>query len=449
MARNSSPRRENPALANGALETAGAVIADGRTIDLIFDEATGHPKLIWFDGTDYHVEDRIEIGDQTIVPFGVNPIIEAAMALPTRISDYGSTRGLFAEMRDVLIAHGMSEITATAATYHAFATWFPEVGSPSAIISGPCAESTLLLQLMSCFVRRGLLMVEVNGPIFRGVINALHPTLLIDARHLGVRSLRKLSATCGLRACVSWKGSVVAVSFARAIYVGAKTVANLSADFSLQIRVAPSRRMHSLLDEKEREQITAAFQPRFLDYRLRNFERVRAADFVLPEMDSEGRVIGRLLGACVLDAPEVQAGVLSLLETREAGLRAARWTDSTCVIIEALLDECHTSGHGKLYVGEIAKKAEVIMKARGAPGELDPRAVGEILRGLDFVSERKSRGFRIELTNEIISQIHRLAYDYRVAAVEDGISCCSRCTEFFTDTAKPRPPSNIHKGKAL
>jgi hypothetical protein len=441
LSRDSSWRQQSLKPAGCTSQTSGATLADGRTVDLIADEGTGHLKLIWFDGTHYRVADRIDIGHGAIVPLALDPAIQAAMALPTEPSDYGNTERLFTESRDVLTAHGMSQQVAAVAIHYAFATWFPEAGAPCMTISGPGAEVTLLLQLMSCLVRRGLLMVEFDSHGFRGLMDSLRPTLLIDARSLSVRSLRKLSAACGSGAYVPWKGSVANFSFARAIYLGVTPINGFSPDFSLRIHLWPSGRALSLLAEKERAEIIKAFQPRFLDYRLRNLDRVRASDFELPEMDSESGIIGRILGGCIVDAPEIQAGIRPLLEGREAWLRAARWTDSTCVIIEALLDKCHSRVSGRIRVGEIAQEAEVILRARGSLAKLEPRAVGEVLRRLGFVSKRRAPGYGIPLTNDMVVHIHRLAHDHRVAAVADGIACCPTCIEMFKASRKTDAPT--------
>lgn len=138
------------------------------------------------------------------------------------------------------------------------------------------------------------------------------------------------------------------------------------------MHLSPSQHGVSVLDEKKRDQITAALQPKMLAYRLSNLPKVRASDFDLAELDLEGRTIGRSLGRSIVDDPDLQAGVRSLLEGHDEELRSARWTDPTCVIIEALLDQCHGPQPDKIYVGKVSKAAAVILQARGATAR--PRA---------------------------------------------------------------------------
>jgi hypothetical protein len=420
------------ASANSTTETCGGLLPDGRSVDLISDVATGRMKLISFDGIEHQIADRVDVGDHTFISMALDSAIRGATALPTTAEDYETTEGLFAETRGVMTAHGFSQEVATAATNFIFATWFPEAGAPCMTITGPSAEGILFLQLLACFVRRGLMMVELDSHGFRGLMDRLHPTLLIDARCFTSRSLRRLLTSSGSRFYVPWKGSVANFSFARAIYLGTGPAADFSADFSLHVHISPSRPGLFLLDEKERVQIIATFQPKFLNYRLRNINRVRASDFELSEMDSEAGIIGRILGSCIVDAPEIQAGVRRLLESREAKLRAARWTDLSCVILEALLDICHRPASNRIYVGEIAETARVILKTRGNPAEFKARGVGPILRRLGFnTSPRDYRGFHILVTSEVLRTIHLLARDYKIAAVENGIACCPMCTETF------------------
>jgi len=97
-------------------------------------------------------------------------------------------------------------------------------------------------------------------------------------------------------------------------------------------------------------------------------------------------------------------------------------------------------------VGEVTKAAAVILKARGAAAQLEARGVGDILRNLGFTAERKTKGYQIPVTQELIRFIHDLARDYRVAAVEHGISLCAVCRETFTIPDGPDRGTNVHGG---
>ena len=188
----------------------------------------------------------------------------------------------------------------------------------------------------------------------------------------------------------------------------------------------------TLLDEKTRDQIAADFQPKFLDCQLKNAAAVRDSVFDLPDIDSEGRVIAQMLGACIVDSEEIQTGVRHLLQHRDDDLRAERWTDLTCVVIEVLLAQCHDRLQGHefsngpsvkaIHVNEIAKEAEVALKARGEPAELAPREIGSVLDRLQLRRSRDAHGRRLVLTPEMRRRIHVLAGDYQVESVRGGVA---------------------------
>jgi hypothetical protein len=430
-----------------SIEGLDGLLPDGRSIDVVQDGTTKRPKLILFDGKQYRTEERISVNGRTFVPPALDPAVQSALTLPTQASDYGRTKDLFDAIRRFLTQRGMPLI-ATAVTYFVFATWFAEPSwpAPCLVVTGPVPEASLLLQLLACVVRRGLRMTEIDSHGFRGLLQLVHPTVLFDARYLTPRGLRKLSTCCGSRSFAPWKGSISEYSFSKVVYVGAALAEDVHFDFSLGVHLAPSPRGVSLLDGKECDQISATFQPQLVAYRLRSLPEVRASKFDLPELDLEGRTIGRSLGRCIVGASEVQDGVRSLLENRDEELRTARWTDPLCAIIEALLDKSHSPRPDGIYVGEIAKAGIAILRARGASVHLEDRGVGENLRRLGFAPKRNGRGFRILLTDKVIRQIHSVARDYRVAAVEHGIARCAVCRETFA-VPDADLATDVHGGK--
>ena len=427
-----------------SIEALSGVLPDGRTVGVITDVTTGRLRLVWFDGKEYHAEERISIKGRTFVPPALDPAVQTAVTLPTKALDHGCTQNLFRAIAGLLIEFGMSPV-ATVVTYFLFSNWFPEpsLPAPCLIITGPGAEGALLLQLLACLVRRGLPMVEIGSHGFRGLMQQFHPTVLLDARHFTSRSLQKLLASCGSCVFAPWKTSLTEFSCAKVVYVGPTLADDVPTDFALRVHLSPSPRGVPLLDGKRRDRIIAALQPQLIDYYLRNLLAVRASDFDLPDLDLEGRVIARSLGRCIVGAPEIQAGVRSLLEGRDEELRSARWNDPVCAIIEALLDQSHGPQPDGIYVGRVSEAAAAILKARGVSIKLSARSVGHSLRQLGFTPERNGRGSRIIVTSEVIRSIHGLARDYRVAAFEHGIALCDVCRDTFA-APDADPGTDVH-----
>jgi hypothetical protein len=418
---------------NFTIKISAGFLPDGRVVDFIRDVSTGKSKLIVFDGAQIQALDSIQIADQTFVPPALDSAIQRAITLPTEPVDYGSTELLFTAALEVLSGHGMSQEVATASIYFALATWFPErsLPMPCLMITGPGAEAHLLLELLGCLVRRGLPMLEIDSHGFCGVVDTLHPTVLMDARYLTPRGLRLLAESCRPGTYLPRNGSVSGFSFAKALYLGTASVANFSADFAVHLHLSPSLSGVPVLNEEERHQIIADLQPKFLDYRLRNLDRVRASDFDLHGMDSESRIIGRLLGGCIVDAPDIQARVQVLLREHDNQLRASRWTNLTCVVIEVLLSLCHGKPTDIVHVKEIALATEVALKCRGEAVQLKPRKIGTVLDDLGLFRERDPRGYRIRLASEVQRKIHLLARDHQVESIRDGAARCAYCHEIL------------------
>ena len=103
-----------------SIEGLGGVLPDGRTVETIRDHATGRLKLLCFDGVKYHTKDCIRIKGRTFIPPSLDPAVQSAVTLPTKASDYGSTKDLFNTTRKVLTEYGMSAKNARTVTYFVF-----------------------------------------------------------------------------------------------------------------------------------------------------------------------------------------------------------------------------------------------------------------------------------------------------------------------------------------
>ncbi len=432
--RNFVPRNFDP-ISTSKSEPSGGILPDGQIADLIIDDLTDRLKLLCFDGKQYQARDRIETKAGTLVPLAIDPAVLRATVLPIKVSPYGTIPEFYAAIRDLFMEFGFAECVATAAALCIFPTWFPDPSLPvlSVVVTGPSPEAMLLLQLLECMVRRPLRMFELGNYASLGSIRQLHPTILLDGRRFKPAILRTLFSSSTPRTFVPWRGSLVECAFSKVIHLGSNPAPEVLGDFSVQIHVTPSRRVFPNLSEKRRNEIIATFQPKFLDYRLRNLARVNASDFDLPSSESEVRILARLLGRCFPDAPEVQVDIQPLLENREADLRASRWADPVCAVIEAVLDASHSPKADVNFVGEIAEQASIILKARGTPTKLESRSVGSKLRKLGFTPERNGTGYLLFLNEETSRKAHQLAREYGAPSSEERIPLFSICSQDCPD----------------
>ena len=260
----------------------------------------------------------------------------------------------------------------------------------------------------------------------------LQLTILFDLDHVSRSVRRLLSASNDRDAHILWKGALVNIYCSKVIYCG-NTIGNCPfGDAVLQINLTPSRGPQPILDAKSRQGIVEHLQAKLLAYRQKNIEKVRASRFDLPQFNSTMRILARVLGACLVDAPELQAGLEPVLRRYEEHTQEERWLDARCVAIESMLFHCHTDKESeKLYVGKITTTASSILQGRGLISPFEPKAMGAILRSLGIFPKRDSQGYSVRLTDSTRRFIHRLARDFDVAAVQLGAARCPHCYEIF------------------
>jgi len=349
-----------------AIRTIGEVFSDGTNIELIREAATGRMSLSSFDGKSHTVGNRVKAHGQLYLPAQIHPTILRAVTLPTRCGEYGSTNQLFAAVREKLTTSGFLDDVTLPTTHFVFASWFPEFSAvaPCLSISGPRSEAVYLLRLLGCLVRHPLRLAEITRAGLCSLPINLQLTFLIDQEPISRSTRSLLSASNHPGTYVPWKGGLADIYCAKAIYVGDGLAGGRVGDSALHVQLAPSRARLPILDANTDRMIADEFQGKMAAYRSQNIQRVRDSQFDLPRLASGTRVLARILGACIVDAPELQAGLEALLRDQEEQARASRWTDLRCVAIEAMLYYCHVEEEGKVYVGKAAGTASTILRGR-------------------------------------------------------------------------------------
>jgi hypothetical protein len=173
--------------------TISEIFGGDKIIEALRDGDTGLVKLLFVDKSAWKIKTRVTTGEKIFVPAEIDSALLAALTLPTRFMSYGTTEALFFEARELFMSYGFAEEVSLRATHFTFASWFPECLplAPCLSISGPRPEAQLLLQLLSCMVRRPLPLAEVSKKVLCCFPPALYPTLLIDRPDLG-RSAREI-----------------------------------------------------------------------------------------------------------------------------------------------------------------------------------------------------------------------------------------------------------------
>jgi hypothetical protein len=419
------------ASAQGSVE-----LLDGAIAELIREPA-GH--LLWsvFDENRSKISRQVEFQDLASAPAGIDPSILRAITLPSKCGNVRPAAELFAAVREPLTSHGFPEIVAVTASYFVFSSWFSEClpVAPCLWITGPRHESDLLLQLLRCMARHPLPLRDVTrGGLFSLPMD-LQLTLLIAQEKMSRSIWELLCASNDRNAYIPLKGSLKNIFCAKAIYRGFGSAEENFDESALHINLSPSHGRLPILDATEMRKIAENLQPKLLAYRLQNIAKVRESEFDLPEFNSGIRILARVLGAPIVGAPELQAGLTPVLREYHEESLASHWFDPRCIAIEAALYHCHNREEEKIHVGKITDTANAILKGRGKTTQLEAKAIGAILRLYGLSPKRDRKGFAIRLGDSICRQIHQLANSFHVSAAQADLGTCAHCAEIAATTA--------------
>jgi hypothetical protein len=403
-------------------------------IDLVRNDK-GKIELVLWDGSSASISACFDWkGESFIAPAGEEEIVKL-VPFPSRVSDCGATSQLFDSLRRFFTHHrGLPDESISILAYFALATWFPECATiwPClSIVTSDAVASTSLLRLMRYACRRSMHLGDVTLRSLLSVPSWLRPTLLIDqpvpSRELQ-RMLRTISRPGGL---ILQNGRLCEISYPTAVCTAEPLADPWLLQGAIQVAVLPTPRPLPPTEPELLAKAAEDLQGKLLAYRLKNFRQVRTSKFDAPELSSPAREIARTLGSCVVDDSDLQARVIALLQEHDDGYRVDRSITPQAVVAEAGLFLCHEKKRESAYVGDITTISNGILKGRGETLELDPRAVGHILRAMGLQTKRLGDAGRgIFFLNEIRRKIHRLAWSYGVRSVQNGgIAGCPFCTE--------------------
>jgi hypothetical protein len=353
---------------------------------------------------------------------------------PLEPLNYGSTRQLFGEVHDFLAQHpGLDENSLRALTYFAFATLFPEyapIWPFLSVVAEDAIASTLLLRLLRCVFLQSMHLADVSLAGLISISQSPGQVLVIDQATAAKGLERVLSMMSRPGAGVLSKGQVCDVCRPLVVCTAEPLRDSRLLEQGIQILLMPTRCRLPNINYESLEKTSKEMRARLLQYRENNLAKVCSSQFDAPELNSPTRAIAALLGTCIIDDTELQAGVIPLLKNQDQDARVRRSSSPRAVVIEAGLFLCHEAYRTQARVGEFASIATGILKGRGEALELEPRAVGSHLRALGLFSERLGPAGRgIRFANEIRRKIHKLAQAYEVRSIQDGTDRCEFCAQ--------------------
>jgi hypothetical protein len=404
-------------------ETGGEIIEGGHFVELIRDPSG---KLTLLDSRPKDAEGGSV--PQAFVPPKLHPSLEELLTLPTQPAPCGSTADFFKEICEVFSKYGFAADNAKLFAYYTIATWL--VGAlpiaPCLVIAGARPEAQLAMQLLGCLVRHGLSIGEISSAELKRLAIPAQPTLLIG--HLKPSLYRILALSIYPGACVPLGNGLVDLQCAKVAYAGLTLTDGIAGEPILAVNLPPRQGKLPGTTVAIRQQIKARFQPRLLAYRLQNVARIGDSNFDAPTLPSNLRILAQALGSCIVDAPDLQAGITDLLVDQQELLAADHWVDPQHVALEAILERCHRDQNGsRLGIGQIADAATKILRDRGETAKIEPKLVGLFVRALGFSPKRDMQGYALQVDDDLRRKAHQLARDYQLGVVPNAEDSCSLC----------------------
>lgn len=407
------------------IPTLGEVFSDGDMIELVWGGRRAlKPRLLMWNSGKATVAGQVVHGSRHYIPLVLDSSLLQAVRLPSHIAPYGSTQDLFSAVHDLFTPY-LPQESAALLTYFTFSSWFIDRArtAPRVAIAGPPTEVTELLRLLDCVCRHPLLLGEVTAACLGALPMQVDLTLLINQPNFGPSTRSLLRASDERRHHCFRGGKLVAPFWAKA-YAG--TTADEGA---IRVSITPKHKGRPVLTEDALHHLAIEFQTKMLAYRLATYKTVRESSFDEARLISPLREQARHLGACIVDAPELQAKLFQLLEQQDDQLRLDRSIQPEPIVVEVVLALCHEDKKRSVFVGELTTLANATLRQRGETQELSPRKVGGILRSLRlFTAARRGPGYELVLSKATRVRVHQLARDYDLATDDDGVRRCEYCT---------------------
>lgn len=391
------------------LPTVSRVLPD-ELIELVYDPECKTTALLRCAGGNWSLHQEICLpSGEILVPYraGNSLISSECVTLASTPSDYGSKDKLIADVRDYLHRYiDLPEVFKAIAAHYVLLTWvydaFNEV--PYLRFRGEFGSgktrALLALGLISykSFFASGASTVS---PIFH-VLNAFRGTLVLDEADLRfsgktvdlVKILNNGSMR-GLPVLRTLQNSAKEFNPAAFQVFGPKIVAMrgrfsdpalesrfLSQDMgSWKLRDDIPIQLPNTLHEEARQ-----LRNKLLDYRLKNFRRVRAApdrliDGILPRLNQTAAPLFALV-----DDVHLRDSIAAMLRRAEERLKREMAHDIRCLVLRAALETFVRSNADAVPIADIAREA-----SRASDRAITPRDVGFVLRE-QGVLLRKSHG---------------------------------------------------------
>lgn len=418
--------------------TFGERFPDGAMI-----ERLANGQLVYWDGVRALIQPAVEHGGRLYVAAPLSPELEEALVQPTHIEDHVSTESLLTDLRNEIRTNtGLGESASQLLAIFFMATWvgdcLPEV--PSLNVSSSAGGYLIIADLASVFCHRAIRVIESSTTQLAALPAKLSPTLILQQP--AGPSLARILKVTSQRYPALLGGEIVRMPAATIVLTTEPIdVATPVLKIELPLTAGSYRRLLPV----EARALAERFQPRLLDYRLREYERVANSQFDRPALNPETRILARILGAAMEAASSLHPQLLEALRAYDEQRKVELSQQTAAFVIEALLVAIHEN-RSAITTGEITELTNAVLLGRGEKQQLSPKKVGSMLRKLKIFAERQAMGYKLALTTALGCQVHDLANTYGVLTLLNPEPLCDCCEQIRTqaNVVAQDPASNHH-----
>jgi hypothetical protein len=252
------------------------------------------------------------------------------------------------------------------------------------------------------------------------------PTLLIRDLQLSKRMAALLDASNQPGYLVRSGKDFQTFYFAKCIYVGEQAKHQPLATNNIHIHVGGKSRR--FLPPLPTDDVIRDFQSRLFSYRFLGHDKVAASKFRVVGFRPEVSVMAQVLGASIVDDPELQSGIIELLKERDEQSRVDRSSGQNGIVLRSVLWHCHQPDQQQLFVREIAATVNQIYSEEGESLKISSETVGHVLKNLGLYTRRlgnAGRGLVLDKTTQ--ARAHELGYANEVLRDSSGVPACGHC----------------------
>jgi hypothetical protein len=217
----------------------------------------------------------------------------------------------------------LSDADIALAAFWVISTWFQDalIVLPCLVITGPAHEATELLRVLHDLCCRSLLLAGFRRGDLKDVSCR---TLLISEPNLNNQTASLLGNLTNQGFMIVEQRSYLHCHSAKAIYIGQDpTIRRIQ--HAIYIDVTPALNAAKGIPPEWVRRIIEHLPGHLTKYRESNLAQVRRLEFNPTGVSPETSAVAKALGSCLVDSPDLQAALVSILAPRDQQRISEGW----------------------------------------------------------------------------------------------------------------------------